>query len=606
MTSLSPERIVILDFGGQYAHLIANRVRRLRVYSEIVLPSHAPEDLDGVRGLILSGGPSSVYSPDQPPYDAGWFGLGLPMLGLCYGHQLLARHFGGEVARGDRQEYGTARLEVMKPVGLLEGLGPVERVWMSHGDSVKRLPDGFEVLGRTEDCPVAAMGDLVRKVYGVQFHPEVTHTPHGLAMLDNFLTICGCERTWTMDQFIQAAEARIRRQVGDRNVFLLVSGGVDSAVSFVLLSRALGEKRVIGLHVDNGFMRLDESKLVKDALERAGFHNLRVVDASEEFLAAVRGVTDPQEKRQIVGDMFIKVQQDEAARIGLDPEHWMLGQGTLYPDIIESGGTRHAAVIKTHHNRVDLIRQMLEEGKVIEPLDQLYKDEVRQVGKQLGLDESLVGRHPFPGPGLSVRCLCSDGTEDPIDGAARQQVRQIASQFRLEGDILPVRSVGVQGDSRTYSHPAVISSNAEGEIDWETLEHASTMLTNTIPSVNRVVWLCWPEKLPTLRLCPRYLDQARLDLLRRIDHISMSTIAEDGLMETIFQFPTILLPLGQTPEGESVVLRPLESTDVMSASFASLPLRTIRRIVAQMRSLPHVEAVFYDITHKPPATMEWE
>ncbi|HQK23080.1 MAG TPA: glutamine-hydrolyzing GMP synthase [Candidatus Latescibacteria bacterium] len=600
------ERIVVLDFGGQYAHLIANRVRRLRVFSEIMLPSEPPANLEGVRGLILSGGPSSVHSPDQPPFDARWLHTGLPVLGLCYGHQLLAKELGGEVRRGDRQEYGIAELRITDHGAIFEGLDPVERVWMSHGDSVTRVPDGFAVLGGTADCPIAAMGDVQRRMFGFQFHPEVTHSPHGQKMLDNFLSLCGCARTWTMEQFITQAEERIRRQAGDRNVFMLVSGGVDSSVAFVLLSRALGEHRVIGLHIDNGFMRLNESVLVKESLECAGFHNLHVVDASEKFLGAVKGVTDPQQKRQIVGDTFISVQQEELERIGLDPDHWMLGQGTLYPDIIESGGTRHASVIKTHHNRVAIIRQMLEEGKIIEPLDQLYKDEVRQVGRQLGLPDALVERHPFPGPGLSVRCLCSDGVEEPIEASAKEKVRALAGSLGFESEILPVRSVGVQGDERTYRHPVALWRPDGGAVNWEELERLSTRITNTVPEVNRVMLLVYPRSLPRLKLRARFLDRPRLDLLRLADHAAMSVLVEDGLAGDFFQFPTILIPLGEREEGESVVLRPLESTDVMTASFAILPERSLRRLVSRLAALPVVDAVFYDITHKPPATMEWE
>lgn len=609
MTSPDHERILVLDFGGQYSHLIANRVRRLKVYCEIVLPSTPPTNLAGVKGLILSGGPSSVNDPEQPPYDTSWLSVDLPILGLCYGHQLLARHLGGEVsAAGQHQEYGIADLHVTHPDGVLRGLGPREQVWMSHGDSVTRVPGGFTALASTQSCPVAAMGDVARNIYGLQFHPEVTHTPNGMRMLDNFLDLCGCERTWTMSQFIADSEAAIRTQVGDRNVFLLVSGGVDSSVAFVLLTSALGEDRVVGLHVDNGFMRKDESRLVEQAMARAGFQNLHCVDASAEFLRAVEGVADPQRKRQIIGDTFIRVQQEEAERLGLKSEEWILGQGTLYPDIIESGGTRHAAVIKTHHNRVDMIWRMIEENRVIEPLDQLYKDEVRQVGRELGIVEELVRRHPFPGPGLAVRCLCSDGSVEPIQESTRARAREIAARFGLDADILPVLSVGVQGDMRTYAHPAVVI----GDADWETLERVSTALTNGIREVNRVVWLVRPgtpegaELVRGMKQRRRYLTRDRLDLLREADHISMSVLDEDGLMDDLFQFPTILLPIGIEDTGECIVLRPLESTDVMTARFAPLPAATLDRIAERIGALEPVEAIFYDITHKPPATMEWE
>ena len=606
MATTNHERVLVLDFGGQYSHLIANRVRRLKVYSEIVLPSTAPADLDGVKGLIFSGGPSSVYDAHQPPFDPAWFTVGLPTLGLCYGHQLIARHFGGEVGAAGQQEYGIAQLQIENPIGILHDMGPTERVWMSHGDSVTRLPDGFVGLASTDSCPIAAMGDVERHIYGLQFHPEVTHTPRGMEILDNFLTLCGCERTWTMAQFIEDSKRRIIEQVGDRNVFLLVSGGVDSSVAFVLLTDALGKDRVIGLHVDNGFMRKNESALVKRALEAAGFDNLHAIDSSQEFLDAVAGVCDPQRKRQIIGDTFIRVQQEAAERLGLAGERWILGQGTLYPDIIESGGTRHAAVIKTHHNRVDIIWQMIEENRVIEPLDQLYKDEVRQVGRQLGIAEDLVRRHPFPGPGLAVRCLCSDGNDEPIGENSRAKARDIAAKFGLTADILPVKSVGVQGDSRTYAHPAVVMGNA----DWDTLERVSTALTNGVREVNRVVWLVRPSPtnaiVSNLHVRARTLVKPRLDLLRQADDIVMRTLDADGLMDDLFQFPTILVPLGATPEGESVVLRPLESTDVMTARFAPLPIETLNHIADKVAALPGIEAVFYDITHKPPATMEWE
>ena len=604
MTPTTHDRILVLDFGGQYTHLIANRIRRLNAYSEILAPAVNPASLDlaDVKGLILSGGPSSVYSPTQPAYDAAWFDLGLPTLGLCYGHQLLAKHFGGQVARGNRQEYGIASLSINEVEGVLVEMSPRETVWMSHGDSVQKLPEGFKALGSTADCPIAAMGDPERNIYGLQFHPEVTHTPNGMKILDAFLTITGCSRTWTTENFIEESEERIRRQAGERNVFLLVSGGVDSSVCFALMTRALGEDRVIGLHVDNGFMRLNESALVAEAMAEAGFPNLEVVDASARFLGNVEGVADPQTKRQIIGDTFIDVQQEQVARMGLDPDHWILGQGTLYPDIIESGGSEHADVIKTHHNRVDVIRQLLEEGKVIEPLDQLYKDEVRQVGRQLGLSDAVVQRHPFPGPGLSVRCLCSNGEDEPVDPEAIENVRRIAGEFGLEADILPVRSVGVQGDVRTYAHPAVLMGNA----DWDTLEEASTTLTNSVPLVNRAVWLCAPGTLPALRIRKRYLDRKRLDLLRLADDISMKTLEEDGIMDDVFQFPTILAPMAATEGGETVVLRPLDSTDVMTARFSRLPAETLHRIVDRIMGLAGVDAVLYDITNKPPATMEWE
>ncbi|RKY67335.1 MAG: glutamine-hydrolyzing GMP synthase, partial [Candidatus Latescibacterota bacterium] len=402
------DTIGVLDFGGQYTHLIANRIRRLRVYSEIVSPDSDSDRLRNFKGLILSGGPSSVYDADQPSFNPNLFDLSMPVLGLCYGHHLMAQRLGGEVRPGRTKEYGTAQLEIREKTGILEGLEDSETVWMSHGDYVAQAPPGFRVTGSTVSCPIAAMGDPERNLYGLQFHPEVTHTPKGMRMLENFVTLCGCERNWTMGNYIESSLQAIRDRMGDRNVFLFVSGGVDSTVAFVLLEKALGAKRVYGLHIDNGLMRKNESAFVRDSLLEHGFTNFRVVDAGPDFLSALRGVVHPEEKRRIIGTQFIEVRDRAMEQLGLDPEQWILGQGTIYPDTIESGGTKNAAVIKTHHNRVALVEELIAQGKVIEPLSQLYKDEVREVGERLGIPKSLVWRHPFPGPGLGVRALCSD------------------------------------------------------------------------------------------------------------------------------------------------------------------------------------------------------
>jgi GMP synthase (glutamine-hydrolysing) len=596
------DKIIVLDFGGQYAHLIANRLRRLRVYSEILPPEAPLSDIPHLKGVILSGGPNSVYDDDAPVMNPDALTMGLPVLGLCYGHQLLAHALNGDVTPGKTKEYGLARLRVVRQEDIFDGLNPEEIVWMSHGDTVSRLPAGFTALAETSDCPVAAMADFQRKIYGFQFHPEVTHTAHGMVMLENFVKICGCQRDWTMESFVEASIRDIRERVGERSVFLFVSGGVDSTVSFALLNRALGEDRVTGLYVDNGFMRKDETRLVRESLLAAGFHNLHVADAEARFLNAVAGVTEPQEKRKIVGNTFIEVRDAALEEFQLDPEHWMLGQGTLYPDIIESGGTRHAAVIKTHHNRVDVIQELIERGLVIEPLAQLYKDEVREAGRELGLPEALIRRHPFPGPGLSVRCLCSTGEEDPVSPEVIRKTDDLAKGFGLRATVLPVKSVGVQGDFRTYAHPAVLC----GAADWRALESASTALTNSIREVNRVTYLLDGEEPPVLHMKPGTLTRERLDLLREADDIAMKALDEFGLMDDIFQMPTVLVPLTSDGANETIVLRPLFSRDVMTARFAEIPIETARIIAERIRSLGGIACVLYDVTHKPPATMEWE
>ena len=595
--------IAVIDFGGQYAHLIANRVRRLNVYSEISPPNVDPAELAGACGMIFSGGPSSVYDPEQPEFNSDLLNTDLPILGLCYGHQLLCLHLGGEVVAGKVREYGSAALHIEPDTDLFEGLSDSEEVWMSHGDVVAQLPQGFVVLGATEDCPSAAVGDPDRRIYGLQFHPEVAHTPRGLEILDNFLTICEAPRSWTMANYAEVAMAAIREQVGDLNVFLLVSGGVDSSVAFVLFNKALGADRVQGLHIDNGFMRKDETAAVEAFLKHEGFHNLIVEDASNDFLLSVEGIAEPEAKREAIGRTFLDVKDKVLARMDLDPEHWLLGQGTLYPDTIESGGTEHAALIKTHHNRIDLIEELIRQGKVIEPLAQLYKDEVRDLGTELGLPDHLVWRHPFPGPGLAVRCLCSDGkmpAEDLSEPEARAAA--IAADAKLQLKILPVKSVGVQGDYRTYAHPAVVW----GDANWDVLEDISTRVTNSVRAINRVIYLLAPDDAPQLRLKRAFSSRQRLDVLREADALAMQALENADLMSEVSQMPTVLVPLTTNGQDEVVVLRPISTPDFMTARFTHLPRELIFDLASDILDLEGVAAVFYDVTHKPPGTVEWE
>lgn len=626
--------IVVLDFGGQYAHLIVNRIRRLHVFGEILPSDTEPERLKDADGIVLSGGPSSVYAPGRPPFDTAVLDMGLPLLGLCYGHQLLCLHLGGEVERGDVMEYGAAVLEVKAPEGVLKGLSEKEPIWMSHRDTVAAVPPGFRILGATADCPVAAMGDDERKIYGLQFHPEVAHTASGMQILENFVDLCGCDRTWTMESYIENSGEAVRRQIGKRKVFLLVSGGVDSTVCFLMLNRALGTDRVRGLHIDNGFMRKNETALVERLLGDSGFDNLKVVDASAEFLQAVEGVADPEEKRQHIGEEFIRVRDRVLQELALDPEEWLLGQGTLYTDTIESGGTAHADVIKTHHNRVGVIEQLLAEGKVVEPLNQLYKDEVRELGEKLGLPHHLVWRHPFPGPGLAVRVLCThgkSGDESAGDAGIAAELKESAASAGGPGydvDVLPLRSVGVQGDGRTYAHPAVVTlgsdrqallpprsangksagrqSEKEEGIDWESLEGVSTAITNSVPQINRVVIQLGPSHKLDQKLKAGYLTRDRLDLLRDADSLVMEALERHGLMDRVTQMPTVLLPLSSDGIRESIVLRPITTDDFMTARFDRLPVDFLEDVTIRLLALQGIEAVYYDITHKPPGTVEWE
>ena len=599
----SENKITVLDFGGQYAHLIAKRVRHLGVYADIIHPDVTVKKLGNPDGIILSGGPSSVYFEDAPPFNRDILDTGIPIMGLCYGMHLIAHLLGGDVKRFEGREYGRAEIETIGDSPLFMGLKKYEQVWMSHGDSVTNLPMGFEIIGRTTDCPVAAIGNEERKIYGLQFHPEVKDTPSGDSILSNFLIICGSEKNWSMESYIEEKMIEVRERVGDRNVFLLVSGGVDSTVTFTLLNNALGEDRVFGLHIDNGFMRKNETAEVEIALKKLGFNNLIIVDRSDDFIKAVKGITDPQEKRETIGDEFIFVKDRELESLDLDPEKWMLGQGTLYPDIIESGGTRHADVIKTHHNRTDMIKEMVDKGLVIEPLDQLYKDEVRMVGERLGLPHDLVWRHPFPGPGLGVRVLCSERGDSSSDfNDLRNIISKKITSMDYESIILPVRSVGVQGDSRTYAHPAAV----DGKLDWEKLELLSTEITNEVPGINRVIYKIGGGKLKSLKSKASTLTRDRLDLIRDADHEAMDVLRKHNIYNDIFQMPVVLLPLSSNGEKECVVIRPLESSDVMTASFYRMPEKCIREIADRILALGSIEYVFYDITNKPPGTFEWE
>jgi len=608
------DSIAIVDFGSQYAHLIANRIRRLGVYSVIVDEKTPIEELKSMKGIILSGGPQAVTASDSPKVDPAIFDMGVPVLGICYGHQLMAYELGGKVVPGTRSEYGRTVVTVDMQGTLLAGLSNTEEVWMSHTDSVHEVPEGFSVLASSEQCPVCGMENIERNLYGVQFHPEVAHTLKGMQVLENFVfKICKSEKSWSLDAYIEELLDRLPRVVGDQNIFLLVSGGVDSVVTYALLEKALGPDRVYGLHIDNGLMRKDETKQIVIDLEKVGIKNLHVVDATQQFLKALDGVADPEKKRLIIGETFLKVANDAMEKLDFSHHEWILAQGTIYPDTIETGGTKHAAKIKTHHNQIPAVKELITSGRLIEPLDQLYKDEVRELGRKLGLPESLVNRHPFPGPGLGVRVLCTDGTEqiDGIDELTRQ-VEERSIQHGLKARVLPLRSVGVQGDYRTYAHPAVLV----GDADWDVLDRVSREITNNVEGVNRVVWWCESEAdagvkdmIPDFQLERVGLTGARLDKVREADKIVHDVMRTHGLEKHIWQCPVVLLPVrfdGGDMEGEVIVLRPVESQEAMTANFYRMERLVLDEMCMKIEALDGVAAVFYDVTNKPPGTIEWE
>ncbi|MBN2306794.1 glutamine-hydrolyzing GMP synthase [Candidatus Peregrinibacteria bacterium] len=602
------DKIAVLDFGGQYAHLIANRVRRLGVYSEILDNETPVSQLSEYKGIILSGGPDSVNDPDAPKCDPAIFQLPIPILGICYGHQLMQHLMGGRVDKGKTKEYGFATLKTKKTEGIFKNFPPSSRVWMSHFDMVHDMAKGFEIIGETEDCPTAALADFKKNYYGIQFHMEVTHTQEGQKLLDNFLNLCDVNRDWSIRQFIKDEIEVIKKKIGDKKVFLLVSGGVDSTVCFALLEKALGTDRVYGMLVDTGLMRYREAERVQKSLAGAGFKNLHVADKKGFFLNRLKGVSDPEEKRRIIGELFWEVKEDVAEELGLNPDEWIMGQGTIYPDTIETGGTKHADKIKTHHNRVDLMQEMIKAGKVIEPIAELYKDEVRELGEELKLPREMVWRHPFPGPGLGVRLLCTSEEEVkniPDDTQLSQNITDfIKKKFSQEitAKVLPCKSVGVQGDERTYRHPVALFTDLR---DWEALEKISTAITNHFAEVNRVI-LALKGKPGNFKLKLADISADRIEVLQQVDD-KINTMMEKAPEDYgIWQFPVILVPVSTEKEKESIVLRPIVSTEAMTASFAKIDRKVLNKLVETASSEASISHIFYDLTHKPPGTIEWE
>jgi GMP synthase (glutamine-hydrolysing) len=560
-------------------------VREFGIYAEVRASDTPAAGLVGRKGLIISGGPASVYDPESPTIDPAILNGSQAVLGICYGQQLITHLLGGSVRPGTKGEYGLARLSLLADSPLFTRWRDHQQVWMSHRDTVEQAPPGFSLLGSTSTCAIAAIEDPARHLYGVQFHPEVVHTTQGRELLSNFLfDICHCEKDWDPRHRIPFIESQIRETAGDRNVFFFVSGGVDSTVAYTLCLRALGPERVRGVYVDTGLMRAGETEFVRAMFDRLGHGTVSIELAQEQFLQPLAKVREPEEKRRIIGEEFVLVQERIIESRHLLDGHWILGQGTIYPDTIESGGTAKAATIKTHHNRVAGIQKLLAAKRIIEPLSSFYKDEVREIGMELGLPQEFLERHPFPGPGLAIRCLCAEAGAhlSPLAG----------------GWLVPILSVGVQGDSRTYAPVlAVESFDADAASD----------LVNSTAEINRVIGRVETlEPLEKLQVSASALTSERLARLRTADEIVRHLSHRSGFDRKVWQFPVVLIPLGTAQAPDSIVLRPIDSMDGMTAQSVPMPPDLLREVSTALLAIPGIAGVFVDLTHKPPATIEWE
>lgn len=618
--AVRPASIAILDCGGQYTKVIDRRLRELLVHTEILPLAVSPDQLDRFDAIVLSGGPSSVYEADAPAFDPAVLSTGKPMLGICYGMQLLARHFGGEVGRGGRAEYGVETITIDPDSALFQGLDASQRVLMSHGDSVSSVPEGFRITARS-DHAIAAIEDTARRIVGVQFHPEVDLTEQGTAVLGNFIrNVAQLEQNYLLEDRIAAAVSNIRQQVGSRDVFALVSGGVDSAVTAALLLKALPANQVHALHVDTGFMRLNESEGVVNELRNLGLKQLRHVNVADQFfdsrlntpdgrvIGPLTELHDPEDKRELVGNMFMEVLRQELETMELDFDSAIFAQGTLRPDLIESGNpdvSSTASNIKTHHNDVPAVRHAREQGRVVETNSDWHKDEVRQVAIELGLSEAIAQRQPFPGPGLVLRLITWDGTDEvPADLDSRIATELTGAPISSVRTY-PLRTVGVQGDRRSYRFLTLLET---GDLAQPVVNRAGQIIAGGFEEVNRVaVVLAARAPLQGLQPHASLINREQVELLQRIDAEARETLHD---MPSSQMF-ALLLPIATAPGRYTVALRSIITNDYMTGRHTApgedYPAERFTAWAASvLEQHPQVDAVIYDVTGKPPGTVEWQ
>lgn len=623
---MEEEKVAILDAGAQYGKVIDRRCHELGVKSEL-LPLQTPAleiSSKKYKAIIISGSSNSVYAKDSLKCDPQIFSLGIPVLGICYGMHLINFFHGGKVAPASLREDGQCVIKINNKYSIFAGLKSTEPVLMSHGDSVitANLAPGFEVTA-TSGKLVAGMANPSKKIYALQFHPEVDLTINGKKIFKNFLyDIVGLKGTYTVDNRQQQAIEYIQKTVGNKKVIVLVSGGVDSTVCAVLLTQAINPKDIYAIHVDSGFMRQNESAEVEKTLKKAGI-NVKVINARQTFYNAtfkkdekvigpLNQVTNPEDKRLIIGNTFMRIADQAIKDLKLDINNVVLAQGTLRPDLIESASetvSKNAAVIKTHHNDTSEVRKLRQQGKVVEPLANYHKDEVRSLGTKLGISDSLVWRQPFPGPGLAIRIICADKPYITDDFDKINKSLQEFSTSDLSVTLLPVQTVGVQGDGRSYSYLAGIS----GKADWSKLFELAKEIPKKIRQINRIVYIFGDQiKNPIKEITPTYLTPDIISQLQSADALVTQFLIKNNLIKRLSQVPVISLPVNFGITGNrSIAIRPFITNDFMTGSPA-IPGKDIHKKVLNglvkdiLTKVPGISRVVYDLTSKPPATTEWE